>query len=214
MAEKNNGRRWSQQDISLLKELYPDNKTSWVAEKLGRTAFSINAKSFLLKIKKSDEFIKKMLSGGAAFRFEKNHVAWNKGKRIDEYLDEKTIEKIKETSFKKGHLPANTKESDGEVTVRMDKRGINYKWIREGIGKWKMLHVKMYEDVYGKTPENYIVVFKNKNTMDCRIENLEMITRSENMLRNSIQNYPAEVKETMFLIKKLNRYIDGKEQNC
>ena len=213
---KNKIKRFSADEIAFLQKHYPDEVTADVARQLNRSVSSINAKCFLLKIKKSEKFIEEQLGrfreGGKQMRFAKGNKSWNKGKKLEGLIPAASIEGMKKTQFKKGDLPHNTR-SDGEISIRKDKSGRSYKFIRKGLANWPMLHVVMWEEKYGKVPEGMIVVFKNKNTLDCRLENLELISRRENMLRNSIQNYPGEVKETIFLIKKLNRYINGKEQD-
>ena len=52
-----------------------------------------------------------------------------------------------------------------------------------------------------------IISFKDKNPMNCVIENLEIITRKENMNRNTIHNYPTEVKQLIKLNSKLKKAI-------
>lgn len=58
-------------------------------------------------------------------RFKKGNESFNKGKKLEDYLAECKIEKIKETSFKKGNKPHNTKP-EGHQSIRTDKRGISY----------------------------------------------------------------------------------------
>jgi hypothetical protein len=53
--------------------------------------------------------------------------------------------------------------------------------------------------------KGHIIVFRDKNTMNCKIENLEMITRGENLKRNWLHNYPDEIKT---LIKTKNKLIN------
>ena len=60
----------------------------------------------------------------------------------------------------------------------------------------------------GKIPDNLILVFKDKNTDNVVIENLELITRTESMLRNSRHNYPHEIIPSMILIKKLENKLN------
>ena len=136
----------------------------------------------------------------------------NKGKKISDYLDKEVIEKIQKTTFKKGNLPHNTL-SDGAVTLRRDKTGISYYYYRISKAKWMPYHHKLWIDVHGEIPKGYIVVFKDRNTLNCKLENLELITRRENMQRNSIQRYPNEIRQTIKTLTKLKKTINGKEQN-
>jgi hypothetical protein len=48
-----------------------------------------------------------------------------------------------------------------------------------------------------------IVTFKDKNISNFDIENLEAITKVENMQRNTITKYPIELRETIKALNKL-----------
>ncbi len=152
--------------------------------------------------------------------FPKGHVPANKGKKVSEYMTADQIEKLKQTSFKKGNIPHNTApEGDGAIRIRHDheNRGSNktYKWIRLSLGKWELLHKQIWEQVNGPVPEGYCLWFKNQDSMDCRLDNLELITREENMKRNSVHNLPEDLKELVYikgrLVKEINKQI--KNQN-
>ena len=109
--------------------------------------------------------------------FKKGHQPWNKGTNYD------AGGRAKETRFKDGHLPHNTK-SDYDISLRKDKSGRAYKYIRLSLGKWVPLHRYIWEMFNGEIPKGFIIVFRNGNTMDCYIDNLEMISRAENVKRN------------------------------
>lgn len=92
------------------------------------------------------------------------------------------------TMFKKGNEPYNTK-SDGELSIRSKKTGDReetYVFIRISKGVWELYHRYLWEQKHGKIPEGMMVAFKNGNVLDCRIENLELITMAENLRRNSM----------------------------
>lgn len=145
-------------------------------------------------------------------QFKKGFVPSNKGKKLEDFMSPETIEKFKRNQFKKGNLPHNTK-ADGVITIRTDNRNVPYQWIRLALRKWQMLHVKIWIDHFGPVPKGKNVYFKNGNTMDVRIENLGLETDAENMRRNSIQNYPEELRATIRTLTKLKKIINGKEQH-
>ena len=43
--------------------------------------------------------------------------------------------------------------------------------------------------------------------MNCEVSNLELITRAENMSKNTINRYPEHIKENIRLISKINKTI-------
>jgi hypothetical protein len=112
-------------------------------------------------------------------RFQKGGKAWNKGTHFNPPGSHKG-------HFKKGHLPHNTKDGDGVITTRHlgSKKNPPYKYIRLGLGKWRELHRHLWEEAHGPIPRDHMVVFRNGDTLDCRLENLELITRGENAKRN------------------------------
>lgn len=141
-------------------------------------------------------------------RLKKGNIPPNKGKSMSEELREK----VKSTWFPKGMNPHNTK-ADGEITIRRDTTGKLYKYIRIKKAKWELLHRYLWKQHYGEIPKEMIVSFKDRNSMNCVIENLELITRQENMKRNSVQNLPEEIKTAMRFVAGFNRKINTYVKN-
>lgn len=141
----------------------------------------------------------------------------NKGKKQHEFMSREAIERTKATRFKKGQLPHNTKEKDGVITIRhdhLDRGGRPYKFIRLSVGNWYPLNQYKWEKKYGKLPLGMCLWFKDGNSLNCTLKNLEVITRAENLKRNRM-NYldmPQELRTASRLLKKLNKKIYGKEQ--
>ena len=138
-------------------------------------------------------------------RFSKGHAPINKGVRMSEELKAR----IKHTFFQKGHIPHNTKD-DGSISTRMDKRGIPYMYYRVNMSDWIPYHHKIWQDHHGKIPKKMNIIFKNRDTLDCRIENLEMVSNAELMKLNSIHRFPSEFKEQIRKLAKLKRIINKK----
>lgn len=146
-------------------------------------------------------------------RMKKGHIPFNKGKKQEDYMTPEGIERAKKNWFKAGEIPPNKAHfKDGDITVRKDsKTKRSYYWIRIRLRIWKMLHVKLWEDEYGAVPDGHIVVFKDKNSLNCELQNLELISIEENMRRNTIHNYPPEIKEIIRINTKLNKAIHEKQ---
>ena len=145
-------------------------------------------------------------------RFKKGHTPFNRGKKQSEYMKLEAIEQSKATRFKKGHKPHNTKY-DGVISLRPDKSGRTYKYIRISEGVWELYHRSVWERVNGKIPEGHLIAFKDGNSLNTRLDNLEVISMTENMYRNSVHDYPEEVIPSMVLIKQLdNKLKDIKDE--
>lgn len=218
-------RKFTDAENAIIIEMYPDNYSSVIAQKLGRTIRSIYTQAGHMKIKKSEQFLKmelanqgnRLKNAGAKYRFNKGSVPSNKGKKQTEYMSAEAIERSKSNRFKKGDLPHNSiGVKDGDIRIRQDNKTLNnpkpYKFIRLSLGKWYPLHQKIWEDQNGKVSKGMCLWFKDGDTLNCVIENLELITRAENMRRNSISQYPEELKMTIKLTNKIKRKIEQHEK--
>lgn len=196
---------WSVEDVSLLSFLYPNHTNLSIAEFLGKHEPSIIAKAFKLRLKKDKEFMRECSQKTA---FKPGHISFNNDKKQSDYMSAEAIEKTKGTRFIKGNRPPNTKETDGAITVRKDcKTGIAYQYIRLSIGKWELLQRYNYKKFIGEIPEGYVVVLKDGNPVNCHPFNLKLISKLENMRRNSIQRFPKELISTIKILSKLKKQI-------
>ena len=127
-------------------------------------------------------------------RFEKGHIPWNKGL--------KGFRPSKETEFKKGHLPVNTKYN-GCLSLRKKDNGEKYYYIRISQAKWVLYQRHLWEQEYGKIPEGMLIAFKDGNQLNCVLENLEIISRIENLKRNENRKKMAESMKALWDIEKL-----------
>lgn len=123
------------------------------------------------------------LSTGRTGHFEKGHIPWSKGKKIEEII--KDPEKRKNyyaSQFKPGHKPINllpvgsiVKNREGYLLRKKQMEGSQWE-------RWEMLHRAVWEEHNGKIPEGMIVTFKDGNREHCSIDNLALATQAENVL--------------------------------
>jgi hypothetical protein len=188
LKRTNDKRAWSPEEYDILKRDYPHMETSELAVKLNRSVCSINGQAHKLNLNKTAEHRKKMdkkcgehiRSAGVAHRFPKGHVPQNKGKKMPDEIRER----VKHTWFKKGNLPKNTLY-DNAITIRHDKNGHDYKYIRISKAKWVMLQVYNWEKIHGPIPKDKIIVAKDGNSLNCDPDNWMMVSRAEHLERNS-----------------------------
>lgn len=207
--------KWTAEEDKIMIEYYPNSAMNEMLLLLpNRTELAIYQRSNVLKIRKSDEFFNSENSGrlqkgdtsGRAYRFQKGHEAWNKG------LKGQCAAGSEKGWFKKGNLPPNTKH-DGYISIRKDNSGNSYQYIRVALGKHVQLQRHIWEQHNGKIPPKHCVIFKDGDTFNCDISNLECISMKENMKRNSLLNYPEEIRENVILTNKLIKTIrDGTEK--
>jgi DNA-binding CsgD family transcriptional regulator len=201
------GRLITEQEKEIVRQYYASKTAKEIALMIDRSESSVYGIASALGLKKNAEFIaaiarKNYYSNPEKYQkgqFKKGLKPWNK--------NTKGLCKSNKTSFKKGNLPHNTR-IDGDLSLRNDKSGVQYYHIRLSNAKWVLAHRYFWEQAYGPVPDNHIVVFKDGNTHNYALENLEMISYEENMRRNSIQNYPKEIKEVIRLNAKLTKTIN------
>jgi hypothetical protein len=104
--------------------------------------------------------------------------------------------------FKKGNLPFNT-QPVGTINKRQDTNGKFYSYIKIAHSNWQLLNRYLWEQNFGKIPPGMIVIFKDNNEDNFEISNLELISKKENMQRNSMHQYPLEIKQILILKNKL-----------
>ena len=199
------GKHWSKKETDTLREMYANYHTKEIAAKLNRTVSQIFNKANMLGLKKSEEYMRKYvytITPNIATQFRKGVPAWNRGMKGLQIGG-------KETQFKKGQMPHNWKPEGSE---RIDKDG--YLMIKVN-GKFIPKHRYIYEQHYGKIPKGLIIVFKDKNTKNLDINNLEAIDREEHQRRNAIHHLPEEIKEVIYLKRTITKLIteNGKRQN-
>jgi hypothetical protein len=144
-------------------------------------------------------------ASGIQYRFKKGNIPANKGKKMP-------IEvrlKVEKTMFKKGLKPHNTKPK-GTKSIRKDKSGIPYLYIKMSDSNWVLYHRFIWEKHNGKIPKGYRIHFKDKNTMNCDIDNLILLSGKESMALNTIQRYTPELIEVIKVSKKLIKKINQK----
>ena len=208
-------RIWTKEEINILLRDYQDPNifTADIAKRLDRTLSQVYQKARTMGLKAPLERIR--LAGklgtnhpnAVAHRFKKGSVPPNKGKK----MSPEVYEKVKETMFKKGNSPVNHREV-GSERINVDGY-IEIKVAEPNV--WRLKHRIIWEQHNGVIPAGYNVQFKNRNTQDCRIENLYIISKSEQMrTENSlVARYPKEVQEVIRLKGVVNRVIHKREKD-
>jgi hypothetical protein len=196
--------KWTLQETELLIEYYPHRSTKEVAFITGKTINQCYNKAFALQLHKTPEYLATEASGrlkksNVESQFPKGHTPWNKGMKGLDIGG-------KETQFKKGHVPHNHKSVASE---RIDEDGYTYIKIADP-RKWVLKHRHIYEQHHGKLEPHMIVTFRDRNISNFEIENLEAITKVENMQRNTITKYPQPIQQAVKTLNKLWHAIKSK----
>jgi hypothetical protein len=205
---------WTPSDDKLLRRLYPDTKTSKLATRFGCNLHQVYKRAKNLGLKKSDEYmaspdacrLRRGDNVGAAFRFKPGLIPANKGTRRPGWF----AGRMRETQFKKGQKSRNWMPLG---STRFSKEGYLMRKVAETgypPADWKFVHTILWEEANGPVPAGHAVAFKDRDRDHISLDNLELITRRELMLRNSIHNLPQSLKEVVQLKGAINRQITMK----
>lgn len=207
-------RYWTDAEEQLLRELYPDHPTRDVAARLDRGERAVYARAKALGLRKSAEYLaspaaQRIQPGqgkGSATRFKKGHQPWNKG---TEY---RPTGRAIETQFKPGHMP-HTHKPIGSEAIR---DGYLWRKIRDDSAvarfNWVEVHRIVWEEAHGPIPDGHVVVFRNGNRLDIRLENLELITRAELARRNGPSGLPPKLREANARRAHITRQLNKMRQ--
>jgi hypothetical protein len=198
---------YTEAERDYLRKHYPHRPTPEIAEELGLTTSSVWNQANSLGLKKTKECVAEMSRKnmedpnhpGRKHQFKKGQRVWNKG------MKGWHAPGVERTWFKKGNEPHNTKH-DGHTRISKD----GYIEIRVSKGEYKFLHRVVWERENGPVPDGCIVIFKDGNPVNVRLNNLKMITRAENMKRNTFLNLPPELQELLQTKRVLTRIINNK----
>lgn len=160
----------------------------------------VSRKARDLGVKKCPLFISNNQKNNNKGQFKKGLIPHNKGQKLSDDIKQK----LQKTMFKKGNKPHNTKKIGDEV---IDADGYTLVKISDSKIKkerWKPKH----HIVFGETiPEGMILIFIDGNKQNFDKSNLRLITKAENMKRNTIYRYPPELINLIRTSKKLSRKI-------
>jgi hypothetical protein len=204
---------WTPYQLDKLKELYPTCDTADDLVKIiGRNVGSIYNKAFSLNLKRlTNKGNKNLGIFGEKFRFKKGHKTWNKGFKGLSIGG-------KETQFKKGNLPPQTRYFGQPYFYKLIRNGhINKFWFIQKLGSNERLNYARYiwEQEYGTIPKDSIIFYVNgvDETKPPTISDLGIMSKSENLKRNTIHRYPKELRLSMRLLKKLKREIHDTDKS-
>ncbi len=207
---------WTKEQKALLASLYQDTKTSELAVRFNCSESAIYAQAHLMQLKKTVGYLQSELSGriqkhqkiSVSTQFKKGSIPHNKGVK-----GWQAGGNASKSRFKPGQKPHNYKPIGSE---RFSKEGyLQRKMTDTGYPPkdWVPVHHLLWRDHHGEIPKGFIVIFKNGDKSDIRLDNLKLISQKENMQRNTIHRFPEELVQVMRLKSKVTRKINARLKN-
>lgn len=191
---------WSEERTKRLIELYPEHTNREIAETLGVSESSVMLRAFNLRLFKSADFHRRKRE---ATQFKKGLIPANKGKKWNEFMSHEGQQNSRKTTFKKGNIPPNHKPvgyerftKDGYIEVKVKETNI-----------FRLKHRYIWEQHNGPIPKGCNIQFKDGNRLNCSIENLYMISRTDQVANNSIIRYPVNIRTAIRRVSKINKLI-------
>jgi hypothetical protein len=206
--------RWSPEEDTLLRELYPDTRTEELSRRMRRSLSSTYQRAYTLGLEKSEAYLAsaaacRLRRGdnvGAAFRFKKGHAPANKGKPAPFHPNSAA------TRFRKGQTPHNTKYAghervdakDGYIYVSVEQRNPHTGFERHYVLKHKWL----WEQANGPLPKGMALKCIDGNRTNTDVSNWTLIPRAllprlNGRHRLAYDTAPAELKPTILAVAKL-----------
>lgn len=224
------GNFWSPSEIRTLRKRFPNELTADIARDLGRTCTLVSQKAHALglcKNKRGKEAARARLShiaktnpGCIGGRFKKGQVPANKGLRRPGW----SAGRMRETQFKKGEMHGAAQHNYVPIgTQRVNsKDGYLERKVTDDhpvpARRWVAVHRLVWEAANGPIPAGHRVAFKpgTKTNIeaDITVDRLELVTAAEMMRRNTIHNYPREIKHAMQMRGALNRVINRRTKEA
>lgn len=205
---------WTASEDEALREAYPHKATCELIEQFGRSMVAIYGRANKLGLHKTAAFLASpgahRLDGiiGASSRYKRGHKPHNTGVK-----GWQAGGRAGETQFKKGQrgskwLPIGSERIVDEILYR--------KVTDTGYPPrdWKSVHSLIWIARNGPIPPGYIVIFDDGNKRNFDPGNLKLITRAENMRRNSFHTrYSKEVGDLIMLRAALVRQINRRARD-
>lgn len=212
-------RRWSAQEVALLRALYANTSSSEIAAQLGMTLEQVYAKAYKLRLRKTREYLQHTAAGrlrgndarGRPFQFRPGNKPWNKGLLGMAPLSP-------DTTFRTGVRMGQALHNWMPVgSLRVNSDGYLVRKIADITGasqhhNWRSEHRIVWEAAHGPVPPGHAVIFKpgrrTVNVDEITPDALELVSRADLMRRNSYQKYPPELRKVIQLRGALNRIIN------
>lgn len=214
-------RKWTADDVALLKQQYPIERTVDLALIFKCEVEAVYRKAMDLGLRKGEEFLAtdkcgRIFKGGTlgqATQFKPNQTPWNAGKSCQ------AGGRSAETQFKPGQAPATTMPV-GSYRIVVNKRIKGFQQLErktsEAKGanhmRWTPVARLVWEAAHGPVPDGSVVVFKpGQRTVvleEITLDRVECITRKELARRNHPNSTNPELAKLVQLKGAITRQVN------
>jgi hypothetical protein len=208
-------------DVEALRRLYPDYTAEVVARTIGCSVKAVYTKAHELGLSKSAEWIaeqareamSRLNHGGRRSQFTKGFTPWNKGIKGSTG----TQDGCRATQFRPGRLPQDARNYVPIGSERMTKDGYLERKVTDDqdlvpARRWVAVHRLVWEATHGPVPAGHVVIFRpGQKTIikaEITVDRLELVSRRELMLRNTVHRHGPEIARVHQLRGAITRQIN------
>lgn len=196
---KNYRKQWSREEYWRYQTKYPQGMYEFIRDNSrgvssGKMAEMVNEKFGTNWTRAGMKQFRQRngIRSGCTGQFEKGHIPDNKGKTLDEYINDPERvadirQRISGTQFKAGQAPLNELPIGAIVTnahgYKLRKKSMTGgQWDR-----WEFLQRAVWEEHNGPIPEGMLITFRDGDKSNCDIGNLLLVTKAENAQLNKLE---------------------------
>lgn len=197
-------KRFTEEEDEYLKDNYLIFSSHELEKQLDRPHGTVRQRYKLLGLIVPDSLKQRFKNESC---FQKGAKPFNAGLPRRSWMSAQGIKKVSKSQYKSGNLPWHT-HNCYEV-VKWQKPGEKpYLIIYLKPTVRKYLHRHIWEQTNGPIPKGAKIVFKDGNTLNCNLDNLEILSNGELMLRNSAHRFGPEIFKIIQLRGAMNRQIN------
>lgn len=212
-----------------MRARYPKDAAQDLARSLGRSEHAVYMRANLLGLRKDAEWMadrtRRQWAAGQhensrRAHFKPGQEAWNKGRPAAEWI--RNVEPCRATQFKPGRPASEARNYRPIGSLRVSGCGLLERKVTDDPSlyparRWVAVQRLVWEAANGPIPAGHLVRFREgratTNEHEITLDRLELVSRSENMRRNSRHTrYPPEVNQLIQLVGALNRKINNRSR--
>lgn len=222
---------WTPEMDSMLRRLYTHHSAAECALEIGVSAAAICGRVTVLGLHKprswmADRARQRWAEGrhtaSRATCFKLGATPFNKGLPMSEWMPQASADKCSRTQFRPGQMAGAAMHNWVPVGTEKVRDGLLCRKVTDDpnvypAARWQPVSRLVWEAEHGPIPAGHIVRFRDGMATTHRdsitLDRLELVTRAENMRRNSYHTrYPKEVAQLIQLKCALNRKINNRSK--
>jgi hypothetical protein len=193
---------WTPAELETLRRAYADTPTADIAARLGVSSWSIHHKAQKLRLKKSAGFCASPKSG----RRMPGNTPWNKGMKGLDCGGKEGRFGVRTSAGSPASRPIGSERvSQGYLFRKVDNTSDENR-------NWVPVHHLVWREAGRDIPPGHVLLFKDGNRRNFDLDNLELLSRGEQIHRYSINHYGPEIRQLSRLRGEITKQINQRSK--